>query len=355
MVTEAGIIASDVDQASTVCAGANNLTPLVEQYAEAAAGLTDSLGNSADDVFSAKRTIREWGVRKKNSVIWVCFVCLLALPGVFVAGYICHSACTEKVAMMFSTLVTLSLVLLCPLIMVLLVGLADFCMDPNGNALHVMQAEEGDAVYLTVSYYLECRGANPLSDEIAQSTAATSLLSQEVHTLTDSGGDCEANADLLHVLDSIKVVDVAIDDILALFDCQPVMDQWNNMMHEGVCHDMFDGFYLIWQALYFCACFLLALCIAASLLYQYFTMDAILVDSRDDQENTAVLEIKNSHDQTLSKHDKSPSKSLELTFGEVYVERDDSLSTQAQVRYTGSYHSPRSSDASAPPESFMMV
>jgi hypothetical protein len=47
-------------------------------------------------------------------------------------------------------------------------GWADFCMDPNKSALHVIQVDAGGSVANTAAYYIECEGVNPLSDEIGQ-------------------------------------------------------------------------------------------------------------------------------------------------------------------------------------------
>lgn len=130
----------------------------------------------------------------------------------------------------------------------------------------------------------------------------------------------------------------AILDIATVLDCEPVQKEWNSGVQEGTCSDMYAGFFEIWRALYFCTFFMIVLSITASMLYQYFH---IQVENEENVENR-------------------DSKDMEMVGGAgsdkgIYGGRgsDDRFSNKRHS--DSSYEQAPSSEASAPPESFMVV
>jgi hypothetical protein len=159
-----------------------------------------------------------------------------------------------------------------------------------------------------------------------------------------------------------QVVDAAILDIVSVLDCEPVQAEWDSLVQDGLCSEMFDGFYEIWRALYFCTAFMLALCVTVSLLYQYFGVSA---DTSEGDERRH-----SSNGQADPK-----SGGVELSYPHIYGEEprvgrseskfraskhDDSVGERVKSMSSsssggGGYRQAPSSEASAPPEAFMIV
>ena len=80
-----------------------------------------STGDIPDKMGNVDGAVETYGVQRKDEAIWVLFVALLVLVGIFVAGFLCKSKSVERVAMTVSVLLVTVLVVLCTLVMIALV------------------------------------------------------------------------------------------------------------------------------------------------------------------------------------------------------------------------------------------
>lgn len=139
-------------------------------------------------------------------------------------------------------------------------------MDPDNNVLKLVHENNLDVT----SYYVSCQGANPIDKLIKEILLTSSILNQSIHRLVQPGGDCNNNPYLLQALTNINCIHTNATEIQANSICEPIQNDWNDAMEDGLCSKAFNGIFTLWIAVMIAILFLYGVTIFGSILYLYF-------------------------------------------------------------------------------------
>ena len=150
------------------------------------------------------------------------------------------------------------------LLMVLLMPLADLCMDPNGNLAKLFSGETAQAV----SYYATCTGENPFQIYIDNIQTASNNALNALSLLTSSSVTSqECSSLLVSNYTSISNDTTALTDLAS---CNYPHQIYTSAVLRGVCSNGFSGVYSIWLVTFLVAAFLFAILCLANLIYGHY-------------------------------------------------------------------------------------
>ena len=109
-----------------------------------------------------------------------------------------------------------------------------------------------------------------MDNHLSAAYNATASIEALVDEYSGSGGDCENDPNLLSIYWNTNRIEDLLDADTALLACGPVQAEWRNVVHDGVCDDLFKGVFVIWLALFVTAALLYIIMVTASVAYQYF-------------------------------------------------------------------------------------
>lgn len=140
-------------------------------------------------------------------------------------------------------------------------------MDPYVNMLKSLP--KGENLYQYSQYYVTC---SPLVvDPLAQSTTdLASSLSSLVGNLETIRQSCPADPDVLRAVALAGSASQNLVDINALRVCPAIQTKLLASVGDGLCKDVFNGFFGVWLCFFVCLpCFFVTLA-TASVIYEYF-------------------------------------------------------------------------------------
>ena len=155
-------------------------------------------------------------------------------------------------------LIILPLLFASSLIMVVVMLLADLCMDPNGNLTKFFSGSVASAI----SYYATCDGSNPLQ---GYTDNILSVLKTIQQTTTISNTQCSTL--LRSNFTAIYNDTVALTSLIS---CDYPHRIYSSAVLDGVCSNGFAGIYDIWVVIYFIAAVLFVILCLGNLVYGHY-------------------------------------------------------------------------------------
>lgn len=161
-------------------------------------------------------------------------------------------------------LVTLSLFIAGSLIMIVLMLLADLCIDPNGNLNKLFTGNYASAI----AYYATCAGSNPFQVHIDDILFALNTVRQSSMV---SNSQCVA---LLHSNYTAIYNDTRA--LTNLISCDYPHRIYSSAVLDGICTDGFAGIYDIWVVIYLVAAILFAILCLGNLVYSHYGLHLLV-------------------------------------------------------------------------------
>ena len=142
---------------------------------------------------------------------------------------------------------------------------ADFCMEPSGNALGLVE----DRYYDMAAFYSTCHGTNPLIQPLASAALSLEAMNRTITALYADDAACEGN---VYLKDCSRSISYAYSNLTAVEDsaqCQPVASSWDDLFNEAVCDNGYTGVYITWISQGVTTAAVFAAVVAAGLLVPY--------------------------------------------------------------------------------------
>lgn len=139
-------------------------------------------------------------------------------------------------------------------------------MDPDRTLLSYMSPPTS----YTVEYYIQCVGDDPLEDYMELADLKNNDMWDEVIELLENNKYCPNNEILEALLDTFQLILDVIENVYDQLNCIPVRAEYQNIVHEGVCGDVFEGMYNIWLSLSIGMLFMFILMIITSIIYELY-------------------------------------------------------------------------------------
>lgn len=147
------------------------------------------------------------------------------------------------------------------LTMIVIMLLADLCIDPNGNLNKLFSGDIATAI----SYYATCAGSNPFQVYIDNILNALNTV-RESSMVSDS--QC---ATFIHSNYTAIYNDTGV--LTNLISCDFPHRIYSSAVLDGVCTNGFAGIYDIWVIIYLVAAFLFVILCLGNLVYAHYGLD----------------------------------------------------------------------------------
>jgi len=240
----------------------------------------------ADYANLGKQLWHQWFYTRASYLMWTLY-CLNTLGIVFfIIAYMLTSAEWMYWAIAYSGLLTFIFLFMCTFFFIVLVGMGDFCMNPDISAYNSLPP---GSEQLTAKFYATCKGQNPIHQELAQSYLVRDHLGEAMNRLYNPDFPCPepycnpAQPDGQKnppCLDNINVeksyrylqaVHPILEHIASLTSCgvlHPVMDA---CFEYAICVNTFSGIYALWFSKAFTCLGFFMLLLSGSVVLTYFT------------------------------------------------------------------------------------
>jgi hypothetical protein len=232
----------------------------------------------------ANNAIHSFAVDDKNTAVWELYGLSVIIPACFVLGLFCKSKLFLQIDICFSIFFVQCLIVMCCAEMVILMGLADFCIAPVPFTLQVMAP--GSNTYNMTEYYATCVGVSPLNASLTSALSYANFFTENADQLVAA---CPDNIYVTNMVDELPAINFALDNIVNMTYCPPYQQQIESLLQDGVCHSGYQGFFIIWVSQYITAFALFVLTVAASISYQYFEWAVTEVRSDDEAQSTKTV------------------------------------------------------------------
>lgn len=248
--------------ANTGCPEASNFDDEIEEYLESVEEYLDFVEPIPDQVSFYHDGVDRWGVDFKNDTIWILYavmmvtIFMLLIGAIFQKSRLCvlpAQCIAQPMLIIYFILVTVE--------MAVLIGWADFCMEPKQNLLNVIPRND----FETTSYYITCEGENPFQEDLDDANEAIEQAEVGVDLLLAT--ICSGNAALESAASTIDGIQSTLDNIESTAECEPTQDELDDVLYDGFCKKAFRGVYDIWLGQYLAAAFLLTLLLLVSLSF----------------------------------------------------------------------------------------
>eukprot|EP01040_Poterioochromonas_malhamensis_P008636 gene8636-9346_t len=169
--------------------------------------------------------------------------------------------------------------------MVIVMGLADFCMDPTTNIDGLIPKE----IYNVSSYYLNCQGEGPLNSSLISLQTFSNQYSNKIQVLLDT--TCQGNINLQTSLEELHTINTTLYDTGIYAACPPIQNHIEDILEDSLCDNGFQGIYVIWLGQYVTNSCVLLTTIVLSYLYQYFGAELFTEALENDNQSGHKYEI----------------------------------------------------------------
>jgi hypothetical protein len=258
------ILENDFQEANAAgCQPAETLQsyiPTYYSYVNQYSDYVDPVPNQLSDV---NDKISLWGIKYQNYTLWALYFVVILCLVLFGIGYWRKSKIIMKIGIGVAEIVVICLFIVVGIGMVILMGFADFCMDPVKYSLVLVP----DDMYNVTSYYTTCSGVSPIGSVVTESE---SFLSQCQQAVADVAAACPNNAYINDAILTIQKAEIVLTNITSEIVCAPTQSEVVGFLQTSLCTQTFKGIYTIWIGQYFAASLLLLTTIVIAIIYQYF-------------------------------------------------------------------------------------
>mmetsp|Transcript_128658 Transcript_128658/g.251980 ORF Transcript_128658/g.251980 Transcript_128658/m.251980 type:complete len:490 (-) Transcript_128658:340-1809(-) len=240
------------------CDQAQDLNAYISDYFNYVDDYTDLVKDVPGQCSDADDAIHKYGVDYKDKTVYVFYAVFLLCGIIFALGMVFSSKSAIFTGFALSDCVMIFTFLICGTVMIILMLLADFCMEPTENLLMIAP----DSIYNVTSYYLTCNGENPVDDPLSSAEELVDNAQTAIQVILST--TCPGDQYLIHALNETYTIQSVFNNITALTSCPPTKDEAQQLLNDGLCDDFFKGIYTIWLGMFVCgACLLLCAIIAA--------------------------------------------------------------------------------------------
>eukprot|EP01041_Mallomonas_annulata_P006332 gene6332-12810_t len=237
---------TNLQYAEATCNNLKNYDDTFEQYMSYIGTYADIVEPVPEKLSTFKDTFDKYGHTKKNETLWILYFLMIVIVVTYAVGIGTQRKKLLEIAILSSIAMLLAYTTICCIEMGLLVGLADFCMDPTAHAIQALSNQNTQNV---ASYYSTCEGTDPLATYLNSAYDAFAKINI---SLPDIAENCQNNVYIGNMMIHSHIMVNAIGSMKTVSECPMIQAHWQNVFNYGVCNDMFTG--------------LLIIC----LLYQYF-------------------------------------------------------------------------------------
>jgi hypothetical protein len=122
---------TDCPEASDLYANMNSYFEYVDEYIAVVHPVASQCSNVHDD-------LQLWGIHYANNAIWEIYGIIMLIIAVYLLGLLWSKKLLLQMFIHFTAALLFLLLILCAVEMVLLVGMADFCVNPNVNLMKIV-------------------------------------------------------------------------------------------------------------------------------------------------------------------------------------------------------------------------
>lgn len=253
----------DLGNASATCPQAADLQaylPTYFDYVNDYLDIVEPVPGQCDDAYNG---LQKWGIHYQNSSVWALFGVLLIGIIIYTVGLVFKHKITLQIGIGLSELFMLFLFLFVGIEMAIVMGLADYCMDPIINVQNVVPRD----IYNITVYYTTCYGTNPLQPDIDALEQFVAGFDQALDALNAA---CPGNPYIQACFPVMTDINQTLANATTQIACPPTQSEFNDVLQTGLCDQAFEGVYYIWIGQYISTSMLLVCTMVASMAYQYF-------------------------------------------------------------------------------------
>lgn len=232
------VISTDLQ---VISAATNQISSLSSSVSDSVQGFSDTIGNTDMSI--------------KDEVIGIYFSFIVVIIFCFIFALFFKKKFIFKISVGLSWFVVTALFIIASLLMVVVMFLADFCMDPAGNILSAAPS----SIYEVLSFFITCSGTNPFSaPSDSLSTYTNDILTSVVNDFaTTSECYTSITAQVNDVFTQINAIDNAVTT------CTFLNGQFNDFINQALCTGGYKSLFDSWIVQFVLAFFLfLTMCFA---------------------------------------------------------------------------------------------
>eukprot|EP00596_Hydrurales_sp_CCMP1899_P001971 CAMPEP_0119051616 /NCGR_PEP_ID=MMETSP1177-20130426/73173_1 /TAXON_ID=2985 /ORGANISM="Ochromonas sp, Strain CCMP1899" /LENGTH=498 /DNA_ID=CAMNT_0007030877 /DNA_START=47 /DNA_END=1543 /DNA_ORIENTATION=+ len=255
--------------ANQTCPQIDNLQQFITTFKDGSKSFSDAVTGIPNDLSGANDTLDFYGVFYRNIAFYVIWA--LAIFSIFsmVFWQLLKKTIMLKLSMFWGMITYCLEIIVCLVFMIVTSLTAGLC-SPSPSANIVRLAPKGVLRDL-LTYYTSCIGTDIIGGYVTTAADAITLVKNGLDE-AQNNGQCTGNAGIAAMqvdLSDIRAVIVKIRDTLV---CPNLRSIWFKLVNEGLCENLYTGFYSIWISQLVTSFFVLLAILLASFAYQYFDM-----------------------------------------------------------------------------------
>eukprot|EP01038_Epipyxis_sp_PR26KG_P005767 gene5767-7963_t len=264
LLNEGNSIQYDLGNASLTCQYTSDLSSYFSSFDSYMNDYLTFVSPIPNKVQNFQDLIKKWAVAYKNKSVWAMYSITLISLIIYFLSIFFGSKHGLRCGIIISDIIVLILFIFCTIEMILLMGLADFCIEPTAYVVPLLPP--GTITNIT-NYYISCEGLNPFASSIA---TAQELVTNTTNLLNEIIPLCNDNSYLEDALAQTQNMQLNFQAIANVTACPPTQNQLVTLLQNGICNDTFKGFFTIWLSQLICGLFLFFVTISIGLVYYYY-------------------------------------------------------------------------------------
>jgi len=222
----------------------------------------DVPGQCAD----AQDAVHRYAVDYRDKTVWVFYGMFLVCLVIYLCGMAFSNKPVLFTGMCVTDLVMIFSFIICGTTMIILILVADFCMEPSDNLIMIAPDDVSDVT----TYYTKCIGQNPMQPSLDDAEQLVHSGRQAVNDALLFDATCANDPFLQDALLVFNQIDIVFVHIQALIACPPNQAEVLSVLNDGMCGDTFKGVFVIWLGMFACAGGLFFMSVAAACAFPYF-------------------------------------------------------------------------------------
>lgn len=217
----------------------------INQLISSSASISSTADPISSDVNDFSNSVNNFEFSKKDVVIGCFFSIIIVIISIYISAMYYKEKNVFRVAIALSWFADTAILSLASAVTVIVMFVADFCMDPANNLLASISSQS----FPGASFYLTCTGTNPFSDSINAAYSDCNAMQDSLYTSYTSGlisSSCYTtlNADLIDINTQITNIDNSINQ------CTSLNNAFNSFVNEAVCTNGFNALFETWIILF---------------------------------------------------------------------------------------------------------
>mmetsp|Transcript_20195 Transcript_20195/g.20295 ORF Transcript_20195/g.20295 Transcript_20195/m.20295 type:complete len:662 (-) Transcript_20195:73-2058(-) len=244
----------------------SELSIRIDVYQQGAQGLRDKMSPLSSTMREVQDYVYDYITDpsidyRLYSLLGVYAISLLAALWLLISE-LRRSKCGTQFSMVWAEFSFFIVVVLSFLWLLVMVLLANFCMDPHAHIVSVApNTVEGNVT----THYVTCKGENELVTLVdAMRTQAESIDS------AISSSSCGSDSGLVSIQATVQTVLTSLTSIDNDISCSPIQAQWNSLVEDALCTDIYNGLFILWISQIVCSFLLFIAIFLASMSYQFY-------------------------------------------------------------------------------------